>query len=147
MALAGRTAEAGRIPGQRVATEIVTSDSADFTSSEVVLVSLTASLVSGRRYAIVADVGLSSDSSGDRLAARIREGDSTAGTILQNNNVSITTSSGVRWPAPVYAEYTASATGDQDFVVTGQRLTGSGNCRLEASSSGPTYFYVNYIEG
>lgn len=145
MALAGRTAEAGRIPGQRIATEATTSDSAGFTA-ETEVMSVTASLVSGRRYAVVAEIAFTSTNSGDRVVGRVRE-DSSTGGIRQLRNIPIITTSTIGYPCRLYFEHTATATGDKTFVATGHRIAGSGDARLVASSTGPSYMHVSYIEG
>jgi hypothetical protein len=44
-------------------------------------------------------------------------------------------------------EFDATGTSTKTFVITGQRLSGSGQCRLEASTSGPAYLYADYISG
>ena len=40
-----------------------------------------------------------------------------------------------------------TSAGFQTFVITAQRVVGSGNCRLDAEASGPALFDVYYLFG
>lgn len=147
MALAGQIAYAGRIPGERIETVRITQDSPTFTS-ETVVGSITAPLVAGRTYAVVALARWGSDSAGDDIVARIREDDINGATINHGQGEQPGTISSLGFGAvPVYAEYTATATGLKTFVLTGQRNFGSGNCRLDASGAAPAFLLVEYIKG
>ena len=138
-------------PGARIATSIETSDSDNFTNAaEVVIMAVTANLIAGRVYRVVADTGWSSDTSGDRIRCRIRVADDDedlTGAVLREHNVLASVASGTPWPWHAAALFECTQSGDQTFVVTGERLTGAGgNCRLEASSTSPSYLYVEYVE-
>lgn len=147
MALAGRTAEAGRIPGQRIATTVETSDSSTFTTTETEVLSVTASLVEGRTYRFRFQCRFGSSVSDDIIIYRIRQ-DDTSGTTQQIGRFHIATSSGsTGLPVTDEWQYTATATGDKTIIVTGQRTIGSGNIYRAATTGGPSYFYCDYIEG
>ncbi|MFW6091370.1 MAG: hypothetical protein ACODAF_05795 [Actinomycetota bacterium] len=136
----------GNVPGQRIATEVLTSDSSTFTNTEVELMSVTAALVEGRTYAVVGRARFGSTNGGDDIVARLRE-DDVNGDLLQHAQIeqpSSTSSLGFG-PLVVYAEYTAGSTGDKTFALTGDRNFGSGDCRLDATSAAPAYLYVDYI--
>jgi hypothetical protein len=147
MSSAGQQLVAGRIPGERIATNIVTADSAAFTA-ETVVMTIVAPLVIGRTYAIWAFPRLASTIDNDDVLARIRE-DSVSGTELQVDLQELTADnqSGVGQTYDIYAQYTAVATGSKTFVVTAQRNAGTGSVRLENASTRPSYAFVEYIEG
>jgi hypothetical protein len=143
---AGETIIAGKIPGERIATNIDAADSSNFTTTEVTLASVTAAVVIGRTYRVVFHGSFASSVAGDALFVRIRE-DSLAGNQLQSTAFTIDTTTGVGWKNTLEAEYTADATEDKTFKLTGIRAGGTGNCRLEAASDHPAYLYVDYIRG
>lgn len=147
MALAGRTADAGRIPGQRIATETYTSDSTTFTDSQTEIMSVTASLVSGRTYRVRAFANFESDTGGVNVAVRINK-DTAGGETMQTAQTYIDNTSSLGFTVPIEVEHTASATGDKTFVVTALRNGGgSGTLFMGASSLRPAYLYVDYIRG
>ena len=144
-ATAGSRAEAGRIPGERIATTVVTSDSSTFTTSETLVVSVTASVVSGRTYRVRFIGRWGTSVLNDWVRARLREDDAT-GTLLNFSAVELfTVSSSGNQLMPIEAEFTSSSTASKTFVVTGQRIGGTGNVRLDAESAGPAYLYVDFI--
>jgi hypothetical protein len=134
------------VPGERIATTTVTSDSSTFTTTETEVASVTAALVSGRTYRVRYMARFGSTVAGDWLMASIRE-DDTSGTVLTQDNVILEQSAVSGWPLTVEVEYTAGSTGDKTFILTGDRVGGTGTCRLEAAATRPTYLYVDYIRG
>lgn len=128
----------------RVATTPRTSNSAAVTS-ETLIDSVTASLVSGRTYKVRWEAKLNSTVASDTAFFRIRE-NNLAGAQLQNTRV-LMGPTGTGYPAAVEAEYTAVATGDKTFVGTLARASGTGDVSVPASSSTPVYLYVDYIRG
>ena len=147
MAAAGESAIAGRIPGERIATQIDTADTATFTTVETVVSTVTAALVSGRTYRVRSVVTYQSDVADDHLNARLRE-DSVSGTQMTGKRVRSTlTTGGFGFDGCLEAEYTAVSTGNKTFVATGVRSTGTGNWTGEGLSVQPRYLYVDYIRG
>ncbi|MCI0687022.1 MAG: hypothetical protein L0Y54_07280 [Sporichthyaceae bacterium] len=144
--LAGETIIAGKVPGERIATDIDTADSATFTTTETEVQSVTAALVSGRTYRIRWATRFESSVADDRVIARIREDNST-GSELSNMVVRMFTVGSIGWPVTIEAEYTAVATGNKTFSATGVRQSGTGNCFMEAAANRPSYLYVDYIRG
>lgn len=140
------TGDVPRYPGQRIATTIVSVDSAGFTNAaEVIIASVTASLIEGLTYKIWFWGGLMSTITGDEFQTRIRE-DSAAGTQLSFNATSITRAAATGdWTATLEAQYTAIATGNKTFVVTGIRSVGTGTGRIETQQK-PSLFYVEFVE-
>lgn len=136
----------GRIPGERIATDSVNANSSTFTTTETQLMSVTAPLVDGRTYRVRFLGRFGSDAADDKAWSRIRE-DNTSGTVIGQSQVLVATTSTVGWgPVVVEAEYTASATANKTFVVTGVRNGGTGNLLLNANT-GPALLYVEYISG
>jgi hypothetical protein len=146
MTAAGETIVAGRIPGERVATEIITADSATFTDTAVERASVTAPVVAGRTYRVVFHGSWASTVAGDTLFVRLRE-DSTTGTQLNLSAFTIDSTTAAGWRQHLEGEYTADATEDKEFIISVNRVGGSGTCRLEAGDDHPTLFYVEYVRG
>lgn len=144
MASAGDIAEAGRIPGQRIATTIETSDSSDFTTTETTGLSVTAALVEGRTYGVTVSANWSSTADGDVMFLRIWAG-STSGTQLHSSRLVLEQGAGPR--SHVYVEWEATSTGNQTFIVTGERESGSGTLHMDAAGTIPGYLFVDYISG
>lgn len=140
------TGDFPRYPGQRIATTIISTDSAGFTNAaEVIIASVTAPLIEGLTYKIWFWGGIMSTVTGDELQTRIRE-DNATGTQLSFNATSITRAAATGdWTATLEAQYTAVATGDKTFVVTGIRALGTGTGRIETIQK-PSLFYVEFIE-
>jgi len=147
MPLAGQILQAGRIPGERIATTRVTSNSGDFTTSQAVVMSVTGPLVAGRTYGIHAFVRFSGVDNED-IGVRILE-DGIGGSQLQSLAMEMSVDDQETWGESrwMYAEYTAPANEDKTFVITAQVIAGSGPARLLATASRPCYMYIEYIEG
>lgn len=147
MSSAGQQLIAGRIPGERIATTEETTDSATFTTTETVVMTVTAPLVIGRTYQIRFVGHFVSTVAGDFIVVTLRE-DGLAGSIRQQQIIEIPGTAAAGFPAPpTEAEYTATGSADKTFVVTADRLSGSGTYHLEAASSRPCFLAVNYIRG
>src|SRR5262245_47835290 len=146
MALAGETIIAGKIPGERIATDIDTADSSTYTTTETEVQSVTASLVSGRTYKVCAFTHCNSSVGTDEQNVRIRE-DNATGTELQSAKVLISGSITLGMQVFLYAEYTAVSTASKTFSLAMQRSTGTGNCFREAAATRPSYFWVDYVSG
>lgn len=147
MSSAGQLLEAGRIPGERIATDIEVADSSTFTA-ETVIMSVTAPLVDGRTYGVWALFRLKSSVDNDDVTGRIRQ-DSVSGGTLQEDGMELSHDlQGTRGQGMVlYGEYTASATANKTFVLTGERAAGTGNISMEASANKPSYLFVEYVSG
>lgn len=143
---AGFQLTAGRIPGERIATTTSTSDTATFTTTETVIDTVTAALVTGRTYQVRWAGGVASTVNDTAVLARIRD-TNLVGTTLQERNVPVTTTSSSGVPVNIEAEYTAVATGNHTFVTTGLRNGGTGTLLGEGALTHPRYLYVNYLSG
>lgn len=140
------TVIAGMQPAQkRIATTKAEVDSATFTTTEVVIDSVTASLVIGKIYKVRWVVSFQSSVADDMVNVRIRE-DTVLGTEMQSRRVlSAIATAGAGFDGSVEAEYTAVATGSKTFVGTGDRSTGTGNITAEGAAIRPRFLYVDYI--
>lgn len=145
-ALAGETIIAGKVPGERIATDTETADSATFTTTETVVMTVVAPLVIGRTYRVTMYGKANSSVGTDDITWRIRE-DNVTGSEMQSDRVEVAGSATTGRKISMEVEHTASATADKTFVVTGVRSTGTGNHFLEANSARPVYLYVDYIRG
>lgn len=149
MPSAGETIIAGKVPGERIATNIVTADSGTFTTTETQVQSVTAALVTGRIYRVRWWVHYGSSVSGDRVTFRIRE-DNVSGNTLQEvaaNGGANHGASSVGDMMEVEVEFTAVSTGNKTFSATMVRASGTGNVQLEGATTRPNYLYVEYVRG
>jgi hypothetical protein len=131
---------------RRVATNIVTTNSALITTVETVVQTVVATLVAGRTYRITVAGACLTSQAPVNTRVRVRE-DSVSGTILQSRNCSTGPSAADAAPATYEAEYTAASSGSKTIVVTIQQQTGTGNHQWQASATSPAYLYVDYIRG
>lgn len=146
MSSAGQRLVAGRIPGEEIALTTNTSDSSTWTTTETETDSVTAPLVSGRTYKIRWSGAIVTTVAGDVDLLRIRE-DNTTGTALQTRGLYLgsTISGGI--PCTLEARYTAVATADKTFVVTGIRNAGTGTHHGDGDPTRPRHTYVEYVSG
>lgn len=144
MASAGQLLEAGRIPGERIATQVRTSDSGDL-ADETIADTVTAPLVDDRTYGIWCFSQVQSTVAGDSVNFRLRE-DSLAGTQMAIKRVECVRSV-AGYGYSIYAEYTAIATGNKTFVLTGDRANGTGAVISPASATQVSILYVDYLSG
>lgn len=142
MASAGEVIKAWH--GARIATTTATSSTATFTTTETITDSVTAALVNGERYLVEFWGRFSTSVAGDNIIVAIRE-DNVSGTRLNEEERDLVAASmGVA--AYMRAEYTAAATGDKTFVVTGDRVAGTGNITRVAAVTGPALLSVTHIK-
>jgi hypothetical protein len=145
MPAAGETIIAGRVPGERIATDIEISNSGNITTTETQVQSVTAPVVIGRTYKVTWSVRVNSSVAADDITLRVRE-DTVSGNILVTETLDLDVVN--REPRLVLeVEYTADATEDKTFSATLVRTAGSGNVILNAASTVPAYLYVDYIRG
>jgi hypothetical protein len=140
--LAGETIIAGKVPGERVGTNVVTASSSAVVS-ETVVQTVVAPVVQGRIYKVTWDFRINSTVAGDDTQPRLRE-DNISGAEIQTAAFDLPVVS----RAPRFhfeAEYEADATEDKTFVGTLNRVSGSGNVTLLAATNQPALLYVDYI--
>lgn len=142
--VAGQTIIAGRVSGEEIGSASASSDSSNFTA-ETAVVTVTVTLVNGCSYLIDAMFALASSVAADIVDGRIRE-DSASGVEMQFSRQTVdSTAQGQTFR--LAAQYTATASGSKTFAITGARSSGSGNIRLEASSTRPSFIRVVYTGG
>ncbi len=131
---------------KRVATASLTADSGTWQGTETTaLLSATATLVNGQIYAVRLSTNVSVDVAGDVSQMRVREG-TASGSQLCGPMVYGGTTNTSGFPCWGYFEYTATSSGSQTFVVTGQRNSGTGTAhRIRASVNRPTFLTVDLI--
>jgi len=130
------------VSGQRLATTVSTTDSGAITTTETVVMSVTAPLVSGAIYRIRSHCAFQGSVTTDQHLARIRE-DTVSGTVLQQRRLGVPTTV-TFYPLSIEVEFTAVSTASKTFVLTFQRTSGTGNVFFIAVG-GPAYFYADYI--
>jgi uncharacterized protein (DUF3084 family) len=149
MSSAGQLLVAGRLPGEVIGTPtVVVADSSTFTTTESgALASVTVPLISGRTYRVRFTGGWNSTVLADTITVRLRE-DTASGTQVDSDTINTPLVSSLRGgKVSVEGRYTATATANKTFVVTGQREAGTGNCRLAASTLRPAILEVLYESG
>lgn len=133
----------------RVATGTITSDSSTWNGTESgSLVTVSPTLVSGLTYAVRVFAHVSTSSIGspnvELSVIRVRIG-SASGTQILGSTVYLGSTNGNGYSMAAYGEYTADADGAEDFVLTGQRVTGAGNHQIRAGTTRPTYLLVDLL--
>src|SRR5262245_48983078 len=106
---AGENVEAGRVSGERIATTIDLTDSGSFTTSETVVSTVIAALVTGRTYRVRFVTDIRSTVANDRAQVRLRE-DNVSGTELFIADALIHHGGSLGAVCTIEAEYTAVAT-------------------------------------
>lgn len=104
---------------------IETSSTSSFTTTETVTDQITVPLVDGDIYEVWWTGGIQASVATDTLLFRIRA-DSVVGTQLAGGRV-IPGTTASYGPVTLRARYTATATGNKTFCVTGVRNAGTGN--------------------
>ena len=132
--------------GQRVATDIETSDSTPWGgAAEVVVQSVTGVLRDNATYRIHWYANIQGSVAGDVFFYRIRE-DSVSGTVLSLRAQRIHQAGG-NTPYQDEVEYTATADGSKTFAIAAIRSTGTGLGTRIGSTSSRCYLYIDYIRG
>lgn len=144
-ATAGQKIIAGRVSGERIATDVNTAPTGSITTTETAVASVTAPLVSGRTYRLTFSGRIRSSVSGDDITFRLRE-DSTTGTVLWEIDTDLEQAS-LNQPMRCEAEFTATTTADKTFIASMFRITGTGTLVEDAGANAPSYLYVDYIRG
>lgn len=147
MPQAGDTITVPTVPGSRIATEIITADSAGSSGARIEIAAIDAPVVAGRTY----KVALNSACSGDAASADQRGQfdtveDTDAGNVLQRAIVAVLSNSTNGYRFHSEAEYTADVTETKTFVIALDRF-GSGEVFMAAGATNPTFLYVEYIRG
>jgi hypothetical protein len=146
MPAAGETIIAGRVPGERIATTTRTSNSSGVTTTETVVDSVTASLVSGRTYKVRWFGQVFSTVADGYVRLRIRE-DNVTGTEVDQRQQETNIAASQAFPVILEGEYTAAATASKTFVATIIRQVGTGTVTAQAGSANPTRLTVDYVSG
>jgi hypothetical protein len=138
------TSDVANEASARKGTTVRTTDSANVTS-EAIIDSVTASLITGKIYKITWHGRFQSSVAGDDALFRIRE-DSLTGTEIASVAEDLTVI-GRQARSTIEVEFTAVATASKTFKATLERLAGTGGLHGDAAVAGPTYFYVDYVRG
>lgn len=112
-----------------------------FTTTRTILDTITVPVVAGRRYRLTWDGEFQSSVAGDLVRAQIHDGALTTDTVIQLRQVQCPIINQA-FPVIMRCFFTASVTGNETFVATAARLTGTGNITAIANSQSPTLFEV-----
>lgn len=131
----------------RIQTTTELADSSSFTTTETVIASVTAALVTGRTYRVryVGKVGTSVG--GDTVNLLMKDTNLAGAEIMSRPNEPLPTNTAGGHYFEMETEWTAVATANKTFVVTAVRASGSGSVRREAAATRPTLLYVEYVRG
>ena len=120
----------------------VTADAGSFTTSETVVATVTAPLVSGAKYRVRFIGGWQTTVADGSVTTAIRE-DNVTGTVKDERVVPTAVGTGsFLHPFTLEVIYTAGSTANKTFVGTGVRLSGTGTISLDAGTDHPAYLYV-----
>lgn len=112
-----------------------------FTTTRTILDTISVPVVNGRRYKIVWDGEFQSTVAGDLVRAQIHDGAATTDTVIQLRQPYLGVANQAI-PVIMQCYFTATATGNETFVATAARLSGTGNILAIANANSPTLFYV-----
>lgn len=129
----------------RVDTTEITANSSTYGATETTLYTITPSLTNGLTYRVGVLLKVAVDVAADVSFVRIRE-DTLTGNQLDGTNVYCGTTNTSGFLVIATSEYTATATGAKTFVITGQRVTGTGTAHgVKASANRKSYITVDLI--
>lgn len=129
----------------RVGTASLTTNSATWTTAEsAALITVTASLVNGWTYKVMATMKVNSTVAADVAFMRLRE-DTAGGSQDDAANIYMGTTNSNGFPVVLYTEYTASATATKSFVITGSRASGTGTQGIVCSVNRPCWLTIDRI--
>jgi len=121
-----------------------TTNSSNYTTTEIVTDTLTTTIVTGKRYRLVHDAPYQSTVAGDNSLVRIRE-DNLTGTQLQIYRFNIALAA-TDCAGHCEALFTAAATGAKTFVITNVRSGGTGTLSRRGSATTPSNFTIQNVK-
>lgn len=129
-----------------VSYDSLTTNSGTFTTTEtIVLTTQTVEFRNDRAYRVSIRLLANSSVAGDRLTVRVRETDATGTAYIDQEVIYLPTTGNQPTNA---AQIVANATGsdiNQVLVLTGQRISGTGNITIAASTNNVAYIQVEDI--
>lgn len=135
----------GGLPGQLVAWNYETTNTATFTTTPTVIGTVTAYIIPGFTYRLACNAQLVSTGV-DIYQATLYVGNFAATNELQAGRSPSQTSDQARPNfIPLEALYRSAIGGPTQFFVTGHRISGTGNVRRSAGTTFPQYFRV-YVD-
>lgn len=141
----------GAIAGSsnRVATTHITSDSANINATETIVATVSAYLLQNRTYRVGINPHIGASNANNQANVRIYPTSDASGTEIQSSTNIVVVSAGAAgvYAGDIFTEYTPSNSRLVTFTTTLQFASGTGTVRLEAASSRPTDFYVEYVYG
>jgi len=146
MSSAGYRIDAGRIPGELIGDVLTRTANVGTFTVETTLDTLVVPLVSGRRYWITWNGAAQSSVADGAVRFRIRE-DTSAGTQIALRQAPMNAVVNQSFGVHMRALYTAVATANKTFVITGVRQNGTGNITAVASTDAPTFTWAEYVSG
>lgn len=112
-----------------------------FTTTRTILDTITVPVVAGRRYRILWDGEFQSSVAADLVRGQIHDGALTTDPAIQLRQVGCPVLNQA-YPLIMRCYFNATVTGNETFVATAARLTGTGNITAIANANSPTLFYV-----
>jgi hypothetical protein len=136
-------ADVSHLEGRLVGFDDSTSNaSATSGTTELIVDTVVASLVSGRRYKIEWVLSFSGSVDNDIFFLLLRAGTTTSDTQLKFNSVEI----GNQFAAVLVAYFTAGSTGNQTFIGTARRSSGTGTLTAAGAANNPRYITVERMD-
>jgi hypothetical protein len=112
-----------------------------FTTTRTILDTITVPVVAGRRYKIVWDGEFQSSVANDLIRGQLHDGPATTDPAIQLRQLTCPVLNQA-FPLIMQCWFNATVTGNETFIATAARLTGSGTITGIANTSSPTLFYV-----
>jgi hypothetical protein len=135
----------GRIPGQRIATDIQLGPSSNI-STETEMQSVDAPVTDGRTYRLTWFAPITASNANNIALGRLREDDVSGNELSNAGRIEVVTAAGT-YPLRMEAEYLADATEVKTFSATLDFVSGTGTVAMDAGTARPSYLYVDYIRG
>jgi hypothetical protein len=129
----------GRLVGFDDSTSAASATSG---TTELIVDTVVAALVSGRRYKIEWVLSFDGSVANDVFFLLIRAGTTTSDTQLKFNSVEI----GNQFAAIITAFFTAGSTGNQTFIGTARRSSGTGTLTAAGAANNPRYITVERMD-
>lgn len=138
------TAERLRDNAPRIVSfDVLTSNVGTFTTTETVaLTTQTVEFRNNRAYRVSARLLANSSVAGDRVTVRVRETDLTGTTYIDQEVIYLPTTGNQPTNTAQIISNTTGADISQVLVLTGQRISGTGNITIAASTNNVAYVMV-----
>jgi hypothetical protein len=132
-------------PRRRIGTQILVTDSGTFDTTETEIGQILVPVVRDEIYYAFATTHIGTTVANDRANLRIRLTDTSGSELNLNPSLALPNAGTAGNYGQIDAEWRATFTGWQMFVLTASRAAGSGVLRREGQENRPQNFYVDWV--